>query len=234
MKDKGFIIFTVFNDATRLYLQDLFLSECFDEDDCIAFVSFEETKCGAISQTADIVLIYDKMLDFECTEQLGAWVNHVRQVFCVFHRGQDSPQDHARIAAQKGKISQICGEKLSPASLSEHSTCGQVYDVLVALGDAVKRSDRTGYEIQLKYLASLFYGFAGLDDKLDLLHSCLTPQQTMLTLQRMEKNTTGQIPVLKLNHSLYELIKSLKNTGCFDVSRIKILSLLRRSLLENE
>ncbi len=234
MKKNGFIVFTVYNDATRIYLQDLDLADCFDEDDNIAFISFEEQNCGQNSDNADVVLLYDKTIDAGCARLLSEWVKNVANICCVFHKGMDTPEDTARILAQKEKMGEICGEKLCPVQLYEHSTCGRVYDRLVAAGHAVNCSDRPQYNDQLNGLALLFNGTGGLDEKLDLLHACLSPDETGRALQRLKSHPVVQIKLEKSKKTLYELLASIKTTPCFDQARLNAVSLLGKVLLQNE
>jgi len=170
------VISTMVNDRTRSYLQPMGLTGGFDEDQDLAAVAFTATAtmdCFSQQTVADLFLLYDGPITAQAMQWLRRLANE-RPVQVILHRGTDSEEDRLRVENQRTKLSTLPG--LQQPILLEHASCGWVYDALMELAVCLRRKDEQGYEAVLHNLRLRFNSDSLLDQRLQLLHRCLTAQ----------------------------------------------------------
>lgn len=236
MAEPLIIIFTLVNDRTRHYLQGLGLADCFHEDEDLAVITFAERR--GLSQnptelTADIVLLYDGRISRSaagCLQQLCA----ARTVQVVQHRGNAEPSDRLRMQRQRARLVELCPH-ISLPFLHEHSTCGIIYDTLMLLTACIKRGDEENYRFCLQKLQEKSHPDRDLEQRLRLLHICLTPQGSLQILETEKIQPT----LLKLSeadsakaHALFQNLA--KSADALSADYQKILQELRNLLLAED
>lgn len=184
MVDPLIVIFTLINDRTQLYLQGLGLADCFHEDADLATITFAERR--GLSQNpaqwpADLVLIYDGRLSRQAGECLRRLCVD-RTVQVIQHRGNAEAGDRLRLEQQSIKLTAVCPQLLKPL-ISEHASCGFVYDTMMLLAASIKRGDQESYRFCLQRLKEKSHPDRHLEQLLRLLHLCLTPQGAQQVLE---------------------------------------------------
>jgi len=207
-----FIISTVINDRTRSYLQPMGLTEGFDEDQDLAAVAFTSTATmDRFSQqtVADLFLLYDGPITLQAMQWLQRLANE-RPVQVILHRGTDSEQDRLRVENQLKKLSALPG--LQQPILLEHASCGWVYDALMGLAVCLQRKDQQGYRAVLHNLSLHCSSANLLDQRLRLLHRCLTAKgaaQALTETKLLESLLTS----LEDGPFIHTLVKELAAMG---------------------
>ncbi len=202
------VISTIVTDRTRGYLQPMGLTTGFDEDQDLAAVSFTSTATmDRFSQqtAADLLLLYDGPITSQAIHWLQCLANE-RPVQVILHRGTDSEQDRLRVENQRKKLSVLPG--LQQPILLEHASCGWVYDALLELSACLQRKDQQGYRAVLQNLHRRFAGDGLLDQRLLLLHRCLTAKGAA---QAMAETTLLESLTIHLEHGqvVYSLLQEL-------------------------
>ncbi|NLP09011.1 hypothetical protein GX408_01305 [bacterium] len=205
------IISTIVNDRTRGYLQAMGLTRGFDEDQDLAAVAFTSTDTmDRFSQqtVADIFLLYDGPITSRAMQWLQRLTNE-RPVQVILHRGTDSEEDRLRVENQRKKLSALPG--LQQPILLEHASCGWTYDALMELAACLQRKDQQGYRTVLQNLRLHFNSDSLLDQRLRLLHRCLTAKGAALALAEMTLFESLMIN-LEDGHFIHTLVKELAAT----------------------
>ncbi len=206
------VISTIVNDRTRGYLQPMGLTRGFDEDQDLAAVAFTTaaTMDRFSQQTiADLVLLYDGPITSQAMKWLQILANE-RPVQVILHRGTDSAEDCLRVENQRTKLSALPG--LQQPILLEHASCGWVYDALMELAACVRHKDQDSYRTVLQNLHSHFNSDSVLDQRLRLLHRCLTAKGATEALAEMSF-LESLMTDLEHGQTIHALVKELAATG---------------------
>lgn len=206
------VISTTVNDRTRSYLQPMGLTKGFDEDQDLAAVAFTSTATmDRFSQqtVADLFLLYDGPITLQAMQWLQRLATE-RPVQVILHRGTESEEDRLRVEGQRKKLSALPG--LQQPILLEHASCGWVYDALMELAVCLQQKDQPGYRTVLQNLRLPFNRDGLLDQRLQLLHRCLTAKGAVQALAEMTP-LESLMTNLEDEQLIHTLVKELAATA---------------------